>query len=191
MVYQLFAQEYPSPQGTAGSPISLIFMILTIIVVLYLPLHFFLLRPRRRRKQGKGSPLGRLKLVSVFIFLIAAPYIIAGLGILIQQIGFIGIYYITSGVIFITLGIYVRKKSILALWCVDGMFILIVIGQFIINKLSGGVPQASEISGQPIILLFIGGIIGIGIITGILNEGFVAIRDLKKEEAKEIMESGQ
>ncbi len=185
MINQLFAaygqQAGTIEQNTSGGPIPLIFMIMGLFLIMF----FFLIRPRRRRKKGKGSALGRLKLVSVFIFIIAGMSIIGGLSTLFLQKELTGIISCIIGALLILLGLFVRKKYKFALWCLEGLSILSIIVPFVIKYLKWGAPQMKEAGASSIIASSLGFILGMGIVIGILNEGFIAIRDLKQEEEKE------
>ena len=164
--------------------IYLIFMIIVIFLIIY----FFQILPRRRRKKGKGSALGRLKYVSVMIFLSAGAIIISSFTLFFRQQKLLGDIYCILGFVLLLLGYYVRKKSKLALWFAEGLFFLLVV-PIIIKYLGWSVPLVSGISVPSFGVISV--FFGMGWWIGILNIGFVAIRDLEQVEEKKIIESGQ
>jgi len=161
--------------------------ILIPLIIIFLIIYFFQILPRRRRKKGKGSALERLKYVSVMIFLSAGATIIYSFIVFFRQQKLLGDIYCILGFVLLLLGYYVRKKTKLALWFVEGVFFLLAV-PIIVEFLRRGVTLVSSTYAPSIVVwLFI----GMGWWMGILNIGYVAIRDLEQLEEKKIIESRQ
>jgi hypothetical protein len=181
----------PQPGLPASGTWEIVISSILMLLVFSSPGYFLYFHPWIRRKKGKGSATGRLKYITVLIYLAAVSSIIAGFRQLIQINTFFLVYFWIMGISLFILGVYVRKKSKTALWCVEGVLMFALIGPFVIKYITIGMPLMNTIHITYLIRMCIFTAIGIGGWTSITNLGFVTLTDLKQEEEKISMGPGQ
>ena len=156
-----------------GSPISLLFMIGTIFLILYL----LAIHPWRRRKKKKVSLLGQLRFTYIIIFIFAGTNIIGGLNYVLFKKELIGLYSIVFGAGLVVDGIFVMKKSMIGLISIMGAFVLNILVWVLIKANLFDMPVVGMTT-FPVVYI------------SPLIRGIYAIRDLKQEE-KEGREAGK
>lgn len=115
----------------AGSPITLLFSLVVIFLLIYL----LGILPWRRRKKKKVSPLGQIKFTYIMIFILAGMRFISGLSGVLFRKELVGIYDIVFGAGFVVLGVLVMKKSMRALiFTIVALILHIPIWSYIVSE---------------------------------------------------------
>jgi len=160
--------------GPTGRPISVVWVLPIIIILIYL---LFIL-PRRRLKHGKVSrSIQRLRIAYIFIFINGGSGVIIGLvnAFFYYEVA-LGLPTVGNGIASLILGYFVMKRSSIALGIAIGLsvFHMFFITTFLPHFVSG-TPVTFET--PPLLTLA-----ALGLYVFLLGRAFEAIRDLKQEE---------